>query len=262
MFSSLKALLQYESILNYELEISNDNNIRSIIPFYANTLINIPEIISPEKIIFLTNEASNNELISGKSTDDSCTIIDTNIEKIDFRKNGFYIFLIDSNRTKSDVLIQFNSFFYDKSAVSIILDKTHIKLLLQSIDLQDIQTYLTFKTSRYTGYLLKFLQLVFLVILTIFTTLICSNIVKSMSEKDPIYDDFVVSSANIKKFKDLENKSLNSCLICFEEYLAEDDVRMLECNHYFHPDCVDRWLIGHSNCCPYCRKDIVIKERV
>ena len=40
------------------------------------------------------------------------------------------------------------------------------------------------------------------------------------------------------------------CAICEEEFLCGQDVRVLPCNHDFHPDCVDPWLLNASGTCP------------
>ena len=44
------------------------------------------------------------------------------------------------------------------------------------------------------------------------------------------------------------------CLICHEEYEAEDTVVTLQpCEHSFHLECVREWLAGSSDKCPTCR---------
>ncbi|OVA02747.1 zinc finger protein [Macleaya cordata] len=43
------------------------------------------------------------------------------------------------------------------------------------------------------------------------------------------------------------------CSICLTTFKDEEKVKVLpDCNHSYHPECVDRWLITHSNC-PLCR---------
>ncbi|KAJ2925561.1 hypothetical protein H1R20_g11535, partial [Candolleomyces eurysporus] len=43
------------------------------------------------------------------------------------------------------------------------------------------------------------------------------------------------------------------CLICLDDYDAEDDVRVMSCRHAFHQGCVDKWLQTGRNNCPACR---------
>ncbi|KYK55701.1 RING-7 protein [Drechmeria coniospora] len=46
------------------------------------------------------------------------------------------------------------------------------------------------------------------------------------------------------------------CSICTEDFKVGEDVRVLPCNHQFHPNCVDPWLIDVSGTCPLCRLDL------
>jgi hypothetical protein len=40
------------------------------------------------------------------------------------------------------------------------------------------------------------------------------------------------------------------CSICTEDFTVGEDVRVLPCDHKFHPPCIDPWLIGVSGTCP------------
>lgn len=48
-------------------------------------------------------------------------------------------------------------------------------------------------------------------------------------------------------------ETISCCSICLEDYQERDTVRYLsQCGHYFHAQCVDKWL--HKNTtCPVCR---------
>ncbi|KAK0639311.1 hypothetical protein B0T16DRAFT_463002 [Cercophora newfieldiana] len=46
------------------------------------------------------------------------------------------------------------------------------------------------------------------------------------------------------------------CSICTEDFLVGEDVRVLPCDHKFHPACIDPWLINVSGTCPLCRLDL------
>merc|ERR1712083_631313 len=43
------------------------------------------------------------------------------------------------------------------------------------------------------------------------------------------------------------------CGICLADYEPKDHVRMLNCGHHFHTDCVDSWLLQYQNRCPFCQ---------
>ncbi|OJJ46595.1 hypothetical protein ASPZODRAFT_2129819 [Penicilliopsis zonata CBS 506.65] len=47
-----------------------------------------------------------------------------------------------------------------------------------------------------------------------------------------------------------------SCPICTDDFIKGQDLRVLPCNHQFHPDCIDPWLINVSGTCPLCRIDL------
>ncbi|OZJ06909.1 hypothetical protein BZG36_00086 [Bifiguratus adelaidae] len=43
------------------------------------------------------------------------------------------------------------------------------------------------------------------------------------------------------------------CQVCLTEYEDGEDVRLLNCKHVFHKECIDKWLTEGSNRCPICR---------
>jgi len=46
------------------------------------------------------------------------------------------------------------------------------------------------------------------------------------------------------------------CPICGEAYKKGDKCHKMECNHFFHLDCLKTWLKKH-NTCPMCRSDVL-----
>ncbi|XP_066496144.1 E3 ubiquitin-protein ligase RNF128 [Tiliqua scincoides] len=47
-----------------------------------------------------------------------------------------------------------------------------------------------------------------------------------------------------------------NCAVCIEVYKPNDVVRILTCNHLFHKNCIDPWLLEHRTC-PMCKCDIL-----
>ncbi|KAL4749295.1 hypothetical protein BDW72DRAFT_214177 [Aspergillus terricola var. indicus] len=47
-----------------------------------------------------------------------------------------------------------------------------------------------------------------------------------------------------------------SCPICTDDFVKGQDLRVLPCNHQFHPECIDPWLVNVSGTCPLCRIDL------
>ncbi|XP_038630768.1 E3 ubiquitin-protein ligase RNF128 isoform X2 [Scyliorhinus canicula] len=48
----------------------------------------------------------------------------------------------------------------------------------------------------------------------------------------------------------------DSCAVCIDAYKPNDVVRILTCNHIFHKNCIDPWLLEHRTC-PMCKCDIL-----
>ncbi|KAG0752858.1 hypothetical protein G6F57_015463 [Rhizopus arrhizus] len=49
------------------------------------------------------------------------------------------------------------------------------------------------------------------------------------------------------------------CPICLEDYLNDEQLRILPCKHEFHAKCVDAWLTEYKKFCPVCKFDIYQK---
>lgn len=45
------------------------------------------------------------------------------------------------------------------------------------------------------------------------------------------------------------------CCICLAKYANNDELRELPCNHFFHKDCVDKWLKMNATC-PLCKAEV------
>ncbi|RDA94792.1 hypothetical protein CP533_4264 [Ophiocordyceps camponoti-saundersi (nom. inval.)] len=56
--------------------------------------------------------------------------------------------------------------------------------------------------------------------------------------------------------EEVDHDSHLGCSICTEDFCVGEDVRVLPCNHQFHPNCVDPWLVNVSGTCPLCRLDL------
>lgn len=59
------------------------------------------------------------------------------------------------------------------------------------------------------------------------------------------------SSANA-----IDDSGTQGCSICTEDFERGQDQRVLPCDHRFHPECIDPWLLNVSGTCPLCRVDL------
>lgn len=61
--------------------------------------------------------------------------------------------------------------------------------------------------------------------------------------------------SNVKGLK--IGKGTLACAVCLNEFEDEETLRLIpDCNHVFHPSCIDVWLASHSTC-PLCRANLV-----
>ncbi|KAI3860052.1 hypothetical protein MKX03_003127 [Papaver bracteatum] len=64
--------------------------------------------------------------------------------------------------------------------------------------------------------------------------------------------------SDVKDFKKVHNNikgTVIECAVCLSEFVDKDMLRLLPCNHVFHPQCTDNWFVSHSTC-PLCRHDL------
>lgn len=70
----------------------------------------------------------------------------------------------------------------------------------------------------------------------------------------PGLSDAQLAELKSARFSDLDacGTRLVDCAICFNEFGAAEDVRLLDCGHNYHSVCVDPWL-KKKNTCPICK---------
>ena len=49
-------------------------------------------------------------------------------------------------------------------------------------------------------------------------------------------------------FTESKNESDQSCIICQNDFQKGNIIRRLACNHIFHKDCIDSWLLNNKTC--------------
>ena len=60
----------------------------------------------------------------------------------------------------------------------------------------------------------------------------------------------------IKYKEDTIEKTNKECLICLDNFMEDDEIIKIKCNHIFHTNCIKHWLCKESNKCPICRIEV------
>lgn len=66
----------------------------------------------------------------------------------------------------------------------------------------------------------------------------------------------IIQSTDIQQYAadgKVASSCIDRCMICLDDYEPEDDLRLMSCKHFFHQNCVDKWLQVGRNNCPACR---------
>ncbi|XP_040569750.1 E3 ubiquitin-protein ligase RNF13-like [Lepeophtheirus salmonis] len=53
-----------------------------------------------------------------------------------------------------------------------------------------------------------------------------------------------------------ESSPYDTCCICLDDYINNDKLRILPCDHAYHKNCIDPWLVKNRRICPQCRKKV------
>ena len=78
---------------------------------------------------------------------------------------------------------------------------------------------------------------------TLFNT---KNNNKNYKKNDNLIKDHIILD------KEFEN---NECIICLEPMVINDKVKILECGHMYHYDCINKWIEKKKEInCPLCSK--------
>ena len=71
------------------------------------------------------------------------------------------------------------------------------------------------------------------------------------------FKDVKINAISTKLFESSKikmNQTLCFCAICQHDIFVLQFIRLLDCNHSYHIECIDKWFT-ESNKCPECRKE-------
>ncbi|XP_030563744.1 E3 ubiquitin-protein ligase RNF13 [Drosophila novamexicana] len=72
---------------------------------------------------------------------------------------------------------------------------------------------------------------------------------KSMLKKIPVLR-YTKNNTTIK---------YETCVICLEDFVEDDKLRVLPCSHPYHSHCIDPWLTENRRVCPICKRKVFTK---
>uniref|UniRef100_A0A6B2LBF7 RING-type domain-containing protein n=1 Tax=Arcella intermedia TaxID=1963864 RepID=A0A6B2LBF7_9EUKA len=67
----------------------------------------------------------------------------------------------------------------------------------------------------------------------------------------------IQSLLSITYSKDLQIVS-DSCVVCLDAFIVEQQIKKLQCNHAYHSECIDKWL-EKSRFCPVCNQEVLFE---
>lgn len=59
----------------------------------------------------------------------------------------------------------------------------------------------------------------------------------------------------ISEFSDIKTDE-KQCSICLDDFEPSNKIRLINCKHLFHSECLDTWLLQHDYKCPHCREKV------
>ena len=71
---------------------------------------------------------------------------------------------------------------------------------------------------------------------------------------DPLTEREFESSSHWFHFTNIDSNQI--CAICTYWYEEQCRVSVLDCNHQYHSDCIERWLTTGTSQCPICRFNV------
>lgn len=263
MLGAIQSLLrtfQMKILSTKELIFDCEDIIKPMVAAILDNPLPTKTIIKPNNLHYYGTK----EFEEYDSSDFRIVGVNGKIENIDLsNKNTLYLFLYENEDDCEDVCKYYHKYLFDNTLPNACMPNVCFTYLIGYLRSERGKNkgimFYCLSTEKWTDKILAFLVMICLIF---GIHKLCNYLVNRVSSFDPVFSDFNILSSDLIKFKNLLTQDNPHCTICFEDFEGDEDVRILECQHYFHPKCIDRWLIGHSKKCPCCRSYIEINEKV
>ena len=177
------------------------------------------------------------------------------IKVLNAQRAGFSAVIIYNS--ESDNLIKMSSNgFYSIKIPSVFIGHSN------GLELKNFYTY-TNKTyvviSNDDGDL-NYLLIPFISVVSIcFLVAVCIFLIKLALHCRKIRKNRVPKSAlrKIPTKKYQKTDKYDTCPICLNEYEEGVKIRLLPCEHVYHIDCIDKWLLRNNRFCPVCKRRVL-----
>ena len=65
-----------------------------------------------------------------------------------------------------------------------------------------------------------------------------------------------ITAEQIQQNLDNDDEGYRKCMVCLIEYEEGEELRTMPCMHFFHKECIDKWLLERGSTCPICKFNI------
>ncbi|KAI5168380.1 hypothetical protein PAEPH01_0077 [Pancytospora epiphaga] len=177
------------------------------------------------------------------------------------RNKTIYMFVYDDENSEKTVKNRHAPLLENEDLIAVVIDVVKLQILFNTTKLTYLPWPIRCKLRKKIEFHESVAKSLFIPLLALLCYFLFYRLIKAYEGDDPSFEDFQIMSGEVMPYNNVSNKECQSCMICIETFTDEDSVRMLPCSHVYHSRCIDIWLIGHLNRCPYCRQEVEISQR-
>ena len=101
-------------------------------------------------------------------------------------------------------------------------------------------------------YYFFFYPVVFIII-SLCLAYFCAFFCSSLNNNDDNNNNNTADINSLNTILLCDNLTCDTCSICLEKFGDSDEIKILNCSHIYHKNCLGTWLNNNNNNCPMCR---------